>query len=148
MEPGTEDGDDVTIHWKNDLHPGHTTRFSPREWYLQHRAAQRRMSLGPKVAWDGDQMDDLKSMNLNVADYGAFLSDEVVLERMLIHLRDYGLGFFTGVPSTEIAVEKLGERIGPLKHTFYGRTWDVKDKPRAENVAYTSGDLELHMDLL
>lgn len=93
-------------------------------------------------------MRDLKDSGENVVDYREFLQDETSFTRVLRVLRDYGLAFVTGVPKEEQSVELLGERIGPLRHTFYGRTWDVKDKPQAENVAYTAGDLELHMDLL
>jgi alpha-ketoglutarate-dependent taurine dioxygenase len=39
-------------------------------------------------------------------------------------------------------------RIGNLRDTFYGRTWDVKSVPEAKNVAYTAQYLGLHMDLL
>jgi hypothetical protein len=45
-------------------------------------------------------------------------------------------------------VEKIANRIGILQHTFYGATWDVRSKPRAENVAYTSKFLGLHQDLM
>lgn len=66
----------------------------------------------------------------------------------MLQLQDYGLVLIDGVPELETSVERIGERIGPLRDTFYGRTWDVKDKPNAENVAYTSKHLGLHMDLL
>lgn len=59
-----------------------------------------------------------------------------------------GILFLTNVPTDETAVEAIAEKLGPIKNTFYGKTWDVKDKPMAENVAYTNVFLDLHMDLL
>jgi hypothetical protein len=41
------------------------------------------------------------------------------------------------VPSGEESVINIGTRIGPLRDSFYGRTWDVKSVPNAKNVAYT-----------
>ena len=59
-----------------------------------------------------------------------------------------GLIFVQDVPKSETEVEKIANRIGILQHTFYGSTWDVRSKPHAENVAYTSKFLGLHQDLL
>ena len=63
-------------------------------------------------------------------------------------LDTFGLAFITDTPRQEDSVERLGQSIGPLRHTFYERMWDVKDKPQAENIAYTATELGLHMDLL
>ncbi|EAQ90403.1 hypothetical protein CHGG_02338 [Chaetomium globosum CBS 148.51] len=56
--------------------------------------------------------------------------------------------FVTDVPADESAVERVASRIGPVQETFYGRTWDVRNKARAENVAYTDKFLCLHQDLM
>jgi len=56
--------------------------------------------------------------------------------------------FLRNVPDSEKSVEEIAGRIGTLKDTFYGRTWDVKSKPKAKNIAYTQSFLGLHMDLL
>lgn len=59
-----------------------------------------------------------------------------------------GLVFLKDVPRDEHSVVRITERINCIRETFYGRTFDVKAKPNAENVAYTSGYLGLHQDLL
>jgi hypothetical protein len=59
-----------------------------------------------------------------------------------------GLIIVTDVPQVENEVEAIAKQIGPLQYTFYGWTWDVKSKPKAENVAYTSQFLGLHQDLM
>ncbi|KAK0610121.1 hypothetical protein B0T17DRAFT_658648 [Bombardia bombarda] len=75
-------------------------------------------------------------------------SNPAAFERALDQLSKTGLIFVTDVPNKEDEVERIGQRIGMLQHTFYGTTWDVKSKPRAENVAYTSQFLGLHQDLM
>ncbi|CAG8432769.1 502_t:CDS:2 [Diversispora eburnea] len=40
------------------------------------------------------------------------------------------------------------ERIGTIRSTFYGKTFDVISIPGAKNIAYTNLSLGLHMDLL
>jgi alpha-ketoglutarate-dependent taurine dioxygenase len=65
-----------------------------------------------------------------------------------VQLNRTGLLFVHGVPEKETSVEEIGRQIGELQNTFYGLTWDVVSKPRAENVAYTDRSLGLHQDLL
>lgn len=84
----------------------------------------------------------------NKVSFNHVVQDRSAYRQMLHELESYGLVFITDMPDNERAIEQLAETIGPLRNTFYGRTWDVKDKPNAENVAYTAGFLGLHMDLL
>ncbi|CZT24789.1 uncharacterized protein RCC_10517 [Ramularia collo-cygni] len=81
-------------------------------------------------------------------DYDSYMHDDSVLLAALQALHTHGLLFIKSVPGDEKSVETLAERIGPLKSTFYGRTWDVRSVPQAKNVAYTSQNLGFHMDLL
>ncbi|KXS18639.1 Clavaminate synthase-like protein [Gonapodya prolifera JEL478] len=83
------------------------------------------------------------------SDYESFMkTDEgqrTVLEQMYL----YGLAFLRGVPVNEQAIEGLCERLGThVQETFYGKTFDVKSVPKANNIAYTSLYLGLHMDLM
>ncbi|KAI0112710.1 hypothetical protein F4776DRAFT_347304 [Hypoxylon sp. NC0597] len=66
----------------------------------------------------------------------------------LLRLHTHGLLFLHNVPSSEESVISIANQIGNLQETFYGRTWDVRSKPKAENIAYTSSFLGLHQDLL
>lgn len=81
-------------------------------------------------------------------DYQEYMNTPEGLLKGLKHLQDYGLFFLKGVPTEDQEVATAAERIGHLRHTFYGRTWDVKSVPNAKNVAYTNLNLGLHMDLL
>ncbi|KAI1772918.1 Clavaminate synthase-like protein [Hypoxylon cercidicola] len=66
----------------------------------------------------------------------------------LHRLHTHGLLFLRNVPQSEQSVVSIANQMGNLQETFYGRTWDVRSKPKAENVAYTSSFLGLHQDLL
>jgi gamma-butyrobetaine dioxygenase len=94
--------------------------------------------------WNGNEFS---KEGLNFIPYPAFLNGDA-LDHAVTELMKWGLIFIDGVPEDEESVANIAEKIGPLKNTFYGRTWDVRDKPKAENVAYTSHHLGLHMDLL
>lgn len=62
-----------------------------------------------------------------------------------------GLVFVDEIPTSAAAsprVTELAERLAPVMTTFYGRHWDVRDVPGAENIAYTAKQLGWHQDLL
>lgn len=100
--------------------------------------------LPKRVYWSAEQY----STQCSDIDYDSYMQDDGVLLSALRQLQTHGLVFVTSVPEDEKSVESLAERIGPLKTTFYGRTWDVRSVPQAKNVAYTSQNLGFHMDLL
>ncbi|KAM4066574.1 taurine catabolism dioxygenase tauD, tfdA family protein [Hirsutella rhossiliensis] len=59
-----------------------------------------------------------------------------------------GIVYLRNVPRDERSVVDITTRMANIRETFYGRTFDVRAKPGADNVAYTSGALGLHQDLL
>jgi gamma-butyrobetaine dioxygenase len=97
-----------------------------------------------RVFWD---REILEKSNLRMR------YEDLDLKAMLRQAQVYGLVIVSGVP-TERTSDKDCElrafmsRIGELRNTFYGETWDVKSVVNSKNVAYTSQDLGLHMDLL
>jgi gamma-butyrobetaine dioxygenase len=96
-----------------------------------------RFPVPQQVYWDGDIME----RSILRTDYNAFLEDDQMLHRVLMQLHLYGLAFFVNIPSentdgTEIS--KLARRIGEIKQTFYGTTWDVKAVRESKNIAYLS----------
>ena len=107
-----------------------------------------------RFAWNAAEM----ARNVQWFDYDAYVRSDKTLFAVLEALRVYGLVFLRGVPESVLAgtkqpaegitVESIAERIGPLRNSFYGRSWDVRSVPGAANVAYTHRYLGLHMDLL
>ena len=118
--------------------PGFLLRYSTPE-----RRRHFRFPLPQQVYWDGEMMRE----NILKVDYEAFLKDDMMLHKVLVSLHLYGLAFFVNVPSentdgTEIA--NLATRIGEIKQTFYGRTWDVKSVAQSKNIAYHSCNSQVY----
>ncbi|KAI8055095.1 hypothetical protein BDF22DRAFT_605150, partial [Syncephalis plumigaleata] len=144
----------VKITWSADLthRSGEHTSYYPLSMLLQTPANglwQPTSWLEPPVFW---RANDVTFSQLWV-DYhdlmeGGERHSSTGLHRCLHLLARYGLCFIDGVPDQVLQVEKIAERFGPIRETFYGRSWDVKSVPQAKNIAYTDVDLDLHMDLL
>lgn len=136
----------IHVYWANDVSSvsnEHFTSFSP-SWLIDQMFFERRYPRNTAKSWDRRQMQ----ANFTKVDYRAYMESDKGYYAVLGRLDAHGLVVIENVPQNDKMVERIGEKIGPLRHTFYGRTWDVKDKPKAENVAYTSGYLGLHMDML
>ncbi|CAG9990571.1 unnamed protein product [Clonostachys byssicola] len=87
-------------------------------------------------------------LNLPDYDYQQYMKDDQILHQVICQLRTHGVAFVTGIPGVEESLATIATRIGPIKDTFYGYTWDVRTVPAAINAAYTSHDLGFHTDLL
>ncbi|KAL7805100.1 Clavaminate synthase-like protein [Trichoderma aethiopicum] len=96
----------------------------------------------------------LLAQHIRHIDYEAFMHDNndqhenAAFWDVIIDLCRLGIVFLKNVPRDPSSVERIATRIANIRETFYGRTFDVRAKPDAENVAYTSGFLGLHQDLL
>lgn len=141
---------DVQLEWQDDISgfgPDHITTF-PTSFFKQNLNRLNRVLAryddNPTIVWGKQRMDK----DVGWFPYDSYMSSDATLKDALMHLTRYGLIFLSGVPSTEESVVNIGTRIGPLRDSFYGRTWDVKSVPNAKNVAYTHQHLGLHMDLL
>ncbi|KAK6540985.1 hypothetical protein TWF694_008366 [Orbilia ellipsospora] len=104
------------------------------------------MSDWRRVFWDR------RSMVRDVfwIEYGEWMHNDVEFAKALKQLSLYGLIFIKNVPDGKQIdrVAPMARRVGNLKNTFYGETWSVQSVPESKNIAYTSLDLGLHMDLL
>ncbi len=76
----------------------------------------------------------------------AFSTDSGLL-RQLTLLKRHGLMIVSDLTDDPDSGVRLGERIGFLRPTNFGLTFDVKSKPNPNNLAYTAGPLPLHTDL-
>jgi gamma-butyrobetaine dioxygenase len=140
----------IEVEWQNDVPgygPEHRTRHS-LDWL--RRALNTEVELRGGVRYDDRVLwdRDIITKNNKWIDYTDWMSQDTVLFDALTHLNKYGLLFLKNVPESEDSVVDIAGRIGTLKDTFYGRTWDVRSKAHAENIAYTPQFLGLHMDLL
>ena len=147
--PPSGDETEYEIKWLDDVDgfgPDHSTVVSREtiERIVRTGTPIEMPKMPEKVLWDdvGFRQDVVD------LDYEAYMSDDSVLHQALQNLHTHGLVFLTNVPESEGSVASIAERIGPVKNTFYGYTWDVRSVPQAKNVAYTSQNLGFHMDLL
>jgi alpha-ketoglutarate-dependent taurine dioxygenase len=148
LEGGKTDDGRFIVNWENDIDGfvSHTSTFSLDE--LEAIVEGESMSMipdkEPPDPWDSTSIAE-RLVTMSYEDY--MTSDKHLLTFVKALQRD-GLGFVKGVPPSTESVNRIVERIGPIRNTFYGSTWDVKSKPEAENVAYTDKELGFHMDLL
>lgn len=142
--------DKVAVSWHHDVpgyDPDHESVFSRAELKeLAQPPTRRGWNRGgrSRVSWNRDVME----RNQHWISYHDYLHDHGAFWMAMRSLFRYGLLFLRGVPEDEKSVERITTRMGPLRNSFYGLTWDVRSKPDAENVAYTNQFLGFHMDLL
>ncbi|EHK20025.1 uncharacterized protein TRIVIDRAFT_231199 [Trichoderma virens Gv29-8] len=97
------------------------------------------------VYWDRETI----AQQVRRIDYAEFMKDDSeAFWDVIIDICRFGLVYLKNVPRDEESIVRITTRIANIRETFYGRTFDVRAKPNAENVAYTSGFLGLHQDLL
>jgi gamma-butyrobetaine dioxygenase len=150
-----EEADLALITWKTDiagLPEGHQTAiplsFLRQALDYENQVKARQYAPSGRVLWNNDRM----SRDNKFIDYNSYMKNDKTLYTALSALHTHGLVFIHNVPDTistdsAISVANIVERIGSIRHTFYGRTWDVRSVPNAINVAYTHVFLGLHMDL-
>lgn len=145
------DSQSVAIHWKDGDEYNYSLDFiyKFKGSTFVTDALRNSISKHKPVLWD---KKTLKSHleELNSVDYDQFMNDEQRLYSSLASLQKYGLTFINNVPKGELdAVKKICERVGPVRNTIYGETFDVKSGSAAtSNIAYSNLTLPLHMDLL
>ncbi|KAK4093731.1 hypothetical protein Purlil1_2065 [Purpureocillium lilacinum] len=94
--------------------------------------------------WDAATLD----RHVRTIDYDEYMKGGEAFWDAVIDICRLGIVYLKNVPRDEDAVVRVTTRIANIRETFYGRTFDVRAKPNAENVAYTSGYLGLHQDLM
>lgn len=96
------------------------------------------------VHWDRQVIAD----KVQSIDYEDYIKGGTAMWDAIVDLSRFGLVFLRNVPQDPDAIKRITTTIAPIQPTFYGETFDVRAKPNAENVAYTSDYLGLHQDLL
>ncbi|KAI9170824.1 Clavaminate synthase-like protein [Paramyrothecium foliicola] len=141
--------DSVTIRWTTDV-PGfdadHSTTLKLGDLREVHGAGTQ---IGvSKYNTPSQALWSLQSFDSPDHDYATYMNQDRTVYEVVKQLRIHGLAFINNVPGLEKSLATIATRIGPIKDTFYGYTWDVRTVPQAINAAYTSQDLGFHTDLL
>ncbi|KAK2796205.1 hypothetical protein FQN52_000183 [Onygenales sp. PD_12] len=143
------EGNQLVVKWKNDI-PGydssHTSRY-PREVLAKltrFRYSSMTERSGRRIMWDKTTFRN----NEHWISFKDYMEDDSAFLYFMRSLFRLGLVFVKDIPDSSEMVEKIATRMGPLRNSFYGLTWDVRSVPNAKNVAYTNKHLDFHMDLL
>ena len=99
-------------------------------------------SVRTTVTWDAATLTELPTFSGPAA-----LEDTSIYLEWLEALRDYGVARLEGLPVGEDTLGKVVARIGPIRETNFGRTFDVVVKDDPNSNAYTPVALVQHMDL-
>ncbi|MEO1718898.1 MAG: TauD/TfdA family dioxygenase [Pseudomonadota bacterium] len=129
----------VTVEWGD-----HISRFSA-QWLKAHRPGKRQPDPADvaRVAWRGDAAEDV----IPRYDAASLLRDDAALAAFLHAAKVSGLAIVTELRDELDAGMDIARRIGFLRETNFGVTFDVESKPDPNNLAYTSHALPLHTDL-
>ncbi|KAI0321522.1 Clavaminate synthase-like protein [Amylostereum chailletii] len=135
----------VHVDWKG----GHSS-FYPTEFLSRHASPTNLASFHHDVRRTTWKANDFVSTPHKIT-WDALQTDRGMLDAITQLLR-YGLLFVEGVPNEETDHAKCGAhelalKFAPLKHTFYGHLWDVKNMINSRNIAYTNLYLGFHMDM-
>ncbi|MFY0681903.1 MAG: TauD/TfdA family dioxygenase [Thalassovita sp.] len=77
----------------------------------------------------------------------SILTDDTALKDWLVQTQRYGLSIVSDLADDPDAGMQVAQRIGFLRETNFGVTFEVKSKPNPNNLAYTPVALPLHTDL-
>ncbi|MEP3046498.1 MAG: TauD/TfdA family dioxygenase [Roseibium sp.] len=133
--------DAIIVKWDKE---DHISRFDP-EWLQQHLPGSRSADPAaiPAQPWRGG-MPTSDLPRINAAD---LMSDDTALLGFLVETKKTGLSIVAGMADDENAGMEAAKRIGFLRETNFGETFEVRSMPNPNNLAYTSHALPLHTDL-
>jgi gamma-butyrobetaine dioxygenase len=123
--------------------PLHESRFDPG-WLRHHsyqdwaRAERRR----PLRLWGAEQEHQLTTV-----DYSRFMESDAGLAGWIAALLRDGIVLIDGAPPRTGEIQRIAERIGPIRFSNFGDVFDVVSRPNPNASADTPMGLELHTDL-
>jgi gamma-butyrobetaine dioxygenase len=135
------DGDVLEVRWAGEAH---VSRFDCG-WLRAHRpgAGAEDPAAVPPVVWRGAG----GAAQIPRAAAGDLLASDAALADWLRRARAWGLSIVEGLSEDPEAGMEVARRIGFLRETNFGKTFQVKSKKRPNNLAYTAEALPLHTDL-
>ena len=134
--------DDVLIlNWSDSEN---STRYN-LDWLYHHKPGKRASDPAAikKRCWRGGMGRD----KLPTAKAKDLLQDDDALATWLENTQGFGLSLVSGLEARHDAGMEVAKRIGFLRETNFGTTFQVQSKPNPNNLAYTSVALPPHTDL-
>lgn len=114
------------------------------KWLYDHRPGRPRYDAAAieRQSWAAKEMNDLPSFDAKQCHQ----SQDSLLEA-LTTLKQTGIILINNLDDDPNAGELFGDLIGFKRESNYGVVFEVKSKPKPNNLAYTSLALPLHTDL-
>ena len=134
--------DDVLmLNWSDSAN---STRYN-LDWLYHHKPGKRASDPAAikKRCWRGGMGTD----KLPTAKAKDLLQDDDALATWLENTQSFGLSLVTGLDARHDAGMEVAKRIGFLRETNFGTTFQVQSKPNPNNLAYTAVALPPHTDL-
>lgn len=128
----------LEVRWAKD-DGGHASLFDAG-WLRAHRYGRKRGAVTAKAA----RASRPRSVE---ATWSALMSDDAAFRCWLDDHLSRGWSVISGVPVAEGMAVAFGERIGTVRSSNFGFSFDVRSKAEPISNAYTSGYLPLHTDL-
>jgi len=133
------EGEAVVIAWAGE---GHDSRYGA-SWLAAHdlspaARARRRPEI---LLWGREIANDLPRAN-----WPRVLAEPAVELALLRDLARHGFALLQGVPTEHGQVAVVGDRLGHVRVTNYGRLFDVVSQPNPNNLANTALALDVHTD--
>ncbi|XP_021258489.1 gamma-butyrobetaine dioxygenase isoform X2 [Numida meleagris] len=131
----------ISITWPDEHTSEYEAEWLKKRCFSEAARAQMRedLFLPDHQYWGSD-------LQLPKMPFEEVMYDDESAYKWLCTLKKMGIVLLTGAAPRQGELVKLGHRIGFLRLTFYGPTWQVQDKVDANNVAYTTGKLCFHTD--
>jgi gamma-butyrobetaine dioxygenase len=131
-------GGNLAVTWAHD---GHISTFTP-SWLRAYDYSNGARSVAAEpVLWDSTIGDAMPTVA-----YAALVDDPAERRRFLAGFCRFGVGIFRDIPSQPGTVLELGDLLGEVRVTSWGRSFDVISMDDANSVAYTNLPLVLHTD--
>lgn len=133
-----DEAGDLQIEWPD----GHRSHYAAA-WLAAHRLdpASRLARRQRPELWDASVATDVPR-----AAWPALLADGAVELAWLERYSTLGFGLLREVPCQSGMVATVGDRLGHVRVTNYGRLFDVKSVPNPNNLADTALGLGAHSD--
>ncbi len=114
-------------------------------WLYRHRPGVERPDPAavPPLAWRAE----LGADGVPRAGADELLQSDGALADWMHRTKQLGLSIVEGLADSTDAGTTVAQRIGFLRETNFGRTFEVVSKPDPNNLAYTADALPLHTDL-
>jgi gamma-butyrobetaine dioxygenase len=104
---------------------------------------------GPRYEADGREMWTAgEAPAVGEVAYDRVMGSDGELLTWLQRLERVGVGFVRDAPTEPGTVTGIAERVAFLRNSNFGLLWDVVSKPNPDSIAYTSGGLSPHIDLV